>query len=293
MSVQNLLSTQPYIERRRSSAGRTAAAGASFQDQLTAAVIQGPEIHLRKPVENTVFSGGCGGRDNTFQEIYAEYTADSTSENPVIRISGTSDSGPYDFTCSVKDIDPSNASYAELAALYGHLVKTGAYQSALPQEFQGVLPTGMGPYDVSEKRDYLGEIRRFQEDSTVFGPYKDAGSAELLALYQPYASGGGTAVPSVLDHTGFVKEDLLSLLYNAKLDMLKRMKQSREAAEEQEDWERLMEYLDAWIETIRKEADIEKTARAYADLKEAQEDAARNRKELADELLERLEKRLE
>lgn len=296
MSVQNLLHTQPAAEGRRPSPGRAAASGTSFQDQLaqTASAIQGPDIHLRRPVENTVFSGGCGGQNNTFQEIYAEYTADSTPENPIVRISGTSDSGPYDFTCQIQDIDPSNASYAELAALYGHLVKTGAHQSALPREFQGVLPTGMGPYDVSEKRDYIGEIRRFQDNPNIFGPYKGLETAELLALYQSCASGGGASVQSasVPDRSAFMKQDLLSVLCDAKLDMLTRMKLSKEKADEREDWERIMNYVDAWIETLREEADLEKIARAHADLEAAREDAARGRKDLTDQLLDRLSERL-
>ena len=53
------------------------------------------------------------------QEIYAEYTTDSTAKDPIVSVWGTSDSGAYDFTCHVKEIDPSNASYAELAALFG------------------------------------------------------------------------------------------------------------------------------------------------------------------------------
>ena len=53
-----------------------------------------------------------------------------------------------------------------------------------------------------------------------------------------------------------------------------------------------MEYVDAWIETLRKEADIEKLARAHADLEAAREDAARDRKDLTDRLLERLSERL-
>lgn len=294
MSVQNLLHTQPAGEGRRPSPGRAAAAGASFQNQLaqTASVIQGPDIHLRRPVENTVFSGGCGGRNNTFQEIYAEYTADSTPENPIVRVCGTSDSGPYDFTCQIQDIDPSNASYAELAALYGHLVKTGARQSALPREFQGVLPTGMGPYDVAEKRDYIGEIRHFQDNPNISGPYKGLETAELLALYQSRSSGAAVQSASVPDHGSFMKQDLLSVLHDAKLDMLNRMKLSKEKADEREDWERIMNYVDAWIETLWEEADLEKIARAHASLEAAREDAARNRKDLTDQLLDRLSERL-
>ncbi len=290
MSIQNLLGTQPYAEERRAAAGSSRAAGASFQERMTrtaaSAVIQGPGIHLRRPVEGTVFSGGRGGRNGAFQEVYAEYTADSSPEDPIVRVSGTSDSGPYSFTCHIKDIDPSHASYAELAALYGHLVKTGAFQSALDS---GVLPTGLETGDVTEKRDYLGLIDRHQYDDHFGGVCKGQ-AAELLALYRPYASGGSGG--SSLDRGSFMKEDLISVLYDAKVDMLGRMKKSKEKSDEQEDWDRLMEYVDAWIETLRKEADIEKLARAHADLEAAREDAARDRKDLTDRLLERLSERL-
>ena len=132
MSVQNLLSTQSPTESRRFAAGGNKPAGLSFQERLAqtsanAACIQGPDIHLRLPNENTVFSGSHAGQNHTMQTIYAEYTADSTPEDPIVRVTGASDSGPYDFTCRIKDIDPSNASYAELAALFGYLQKTGAY----------------------------------------------------------------------------------------------------------------------------------------------------------------------
>ena len=288
MSVQNLLNTQPPIEHRRPSAGHAAAAGASFQDQLvqTAAAVQGPEIRLRMPNENTVFSG-CHGA--AAQEIYAEYTPDSTPGDPVVRVSGRADSGSYDFTRHIRDIDPSNASYAELAALFGHLVKTGAFQSALGS---GPLPTGLEAGDVTARRDYLSLIDRHQSDPH-FGNVCQAQAAELLALYRPYASGASVqsaAAPE--DHGAFVKEDLLSALYDARIDIFNRMKQRREKTEEQEDWDRIMKYLDAWIETIRKEADAQKIARAHADLRKAQEDAARNRKELADIILEELTERM-
>ena len=49
------------------------------------------------------------------------------------------------------------ASYAELAALYGHLAKTGALQSAPGGT---VLPTGLETGDITERRDYLGMIDR-------------------------------------------------------------------------------------------------------------------------------------
>ena len=78
-------------------------------------LIQGPNIHLRMKGENCIYSGGRFSDSATFQNIYAEYTSDSTAEDPVVRISGTAESGKFDFICHIRDIDPSNASYAELS----------------------------------------------------------------------------------------------------------------------------------------------------------------------------------
>ena len=118
MSIQRLTNAPARPESRPAGApARTA--DVSFRDRMTrtgAAV--NDSIHLRMPGENIAYSGARGGKNGTFQEICAEYMADSTPEDPVVRVTGTSDSGPYEFTCHVYDIDPSNASYAELAALY-------------------------------------------------------------------------------------------------------------------------------------------------------------------------------
>ena len=253
MSVQNLLNTQPRTDSRPA-AGRSRTAGASFQEKLvqTSAVVEAPPIHLRMPTENTVYSGAHAGRNNTMQEIYAEYAVGSTPENPIVRISGVSDSGPYDFTCRIKDIDPSNASYAELAALYGHLAKTGALQNAPDGT---VLPTGLETGDITERRDYLGMIDRHQYDPH-FGNTCKAQAAGLLALYQPYASeGGASRSASALDHSVLMKNNLLSALGDFKTSILERMEKAKENEEEQQAWEKLLKYLDAWIESLREEAE--------------------------------------
>lgn len=286
MSVQNLLNTQPRTDSRPA-AGRSRTAGASFQEKLvqTSAVVEAPPIHLRMPTENTVYSGAHAGRNNTMQEIYAEYAADSTPEDPIVRISGVSDSGPYDFTCHIKDIDPSNASYAELAALYGHLAKTGALQSAPGGT---VLPTGLETGDITERRDYLGMIDRHQYDPHFGGTCK-AQAAELLALYQPYASEGGTSrSASALDHSVLMKNSLLSALGDFKTSTLERMEKAKENEEEQQAWEKLLKYLDAWIESLREEADVRKIAQAHAALAALQADAESDRPDLGDYLLEQL-----
>lgn len=260
MSIQGLANTQAApAERRRAAAGPARTAGASFQDRLarTSAAVTGPAIHLRMPGENTVYSGARGGRDAA-QAIYAEYTADSTPEDPVVRITGTADSGPFDFTCHIRDIDPSNASYAEMAALYGHLVKTGAYESALGG---GVLPTGLESGDVTERRDYLSAIDSHQYDRH-FGGVCRAQATELLALYQPYASGVSSGSSAALDRGALLREDPLAALNEARLLLLRRTREGREWKKEQEEWDRLMKCLDRWIDALRERAERERDVTA-------------------------------
>lgn len=262
MSIQGLANTQAApAERRRSAAGPARAAGASFQDRLerTSAAVTGPAIHLRMPGENTVYSGARGGRDAA-QEIYAEYTADSTPEDPVVRVTGTADSGPFDFTCHINDIDPSNASYAELAALYGHLVRTGACRGGLGG---GVLPTGLASGDVTERRDYLGAIGRHQYDRH-FGGVCRAQASELLALYQPYASGVSAGSSAALDRGALLREDPLAALNEARELLLQRSREGREWKKEQEEWDRLMKCLDSWIDALRERAQREREDRSGA-----------------------------
>ncbi len=294
MSVSSLTNTQKvHEENRRSEAKQSTPTGLSFQEQLVqasagfSAVIQGPDIHLRMPTENTVYSIAHAGRNNTMQELYAEYTADSTPEDPIVRVSGKSDSGPFDFTCHIKEIDPSNASYAELAALFGHLQKTGAFQSSL-RVAPSVVPTGLETGDISEKRDYLSMIDRHQYDSR-FGGSCQAQAAELLALYRPCASGISSQSASPLDHSAFMKENLLSSLSDFRTAVLERMKKAKENEEDQEAWDKFMEYLDAWIESLREEADARKIARAHAALTALRTEADSDRPDLADYLLEQLQ----
>lgn len=293
MSISSLASTQTRIESCRTAARQAAASGSSFQAQLaqTSAAVQGPAIHLRMPNENCVFSGAHKGRNRTMQEIYAEYTAGSTPENPVVHVSGTADSGPFDFTCRIKDIDPSGASYAELAALFGHLEKTGVFQSG--HLSSRVIPTGLRTGDITEKRDYLGLIERHQYDRR-FGDTCKAQASELLALYRPYAS--GTEAPrsaSTFDHSAFMKTDLLSALADFKTSALERMEKAKKNEEDQEAWEKLMKYLDAWIESLREgKADVQKSARAYAGLQDELTKDNSGRKDLGDYLLEQLEQSL-
>lgn len=293
MSVSSLSGAQKARPDSRCSAARQSGpSGLSFQERLarTAAgtsAAEGPPVHLRMPSETTVYSGAHIGRNGTMQEVYAEYTADSTFEDPIVRVSGVSDSGPYAFTCHIKDIDPSNASYAELAALFGHLVKGGAFQGGL-SIVPDVVPIGLETGDIMERRDYLSLIDRHQYDRR-FGSNCRAQAAELLAVYRPCFSGSeASRGASALDRKDFLKEDLLSALAEFQSSALNRMKKARENEEEQEAWDKLMNYLDAWIESLREEGDIRKITRAHAALAALQTDAASDRKDPGSELLERL-----
>lgn len=158
--------------------------------------IQGPGFFLRMG-EDFLCSGGVGGANP--QTYEAEFTADSTDEDPIVRIRGTANSGAFDFTCRIRDIDPSNASYAELAALNRWLCRTGAYQTKFPGQAGGVLPCGMDCGDVSQKRDFIGAIQNFIASASSaahypkYGPGICAHARELLGVYQEVSRGKGFA----------------------------------------------------------------------------------------------------
>lgn len=85
------------------------------------------------------------------------------------------------------------------------------------------------------------------------------------------------------------KDSLLTSLFDFKTSMLERMKKAKENEEEQEAWDKLMKYLDAWIESLREEGDVRKIARAHAALTSLQADAESERPDLGDSLLSQLE----
>ena len=64
-------------------------------------------IYLRLLGERGIYSGGRPGKTG-MQTVYVEYTADSTQEDPIVQISGTADSGTFDFLCHINDIDPAD-----------------------------------------------------------------------------------------------------------------------------------------------------------------------------------------
>jgi len=157
------------------------AGASSFKDLLSDAqqTVQA-SIHLYLPRENTIFSGGPGT-----QSVYAEYTADSTAEDPIVRIRGEASSGEYDFTCHINDIDPKQASYAEMCALWGHLRSTGEISFQFGGSSRPVIPYGVDTGDVTQKQNYMDKINRMTT-SQMFDSANQISARELLGIYQNF-----------------------------------------------------------------------------------------------------------
>lgn len=154
---------------------------ASFQSMLSAAQQAQPEtIQLYLPRENTIYSGGTG-----YQTVYAEYTADSTADDPVVRVMGQASSGAFDFTCRINDIDPNRASYAEMCALWGHLQKSGEVSYDSSNKNRNVIPYGVETGDITRRQNYMSKIS-MMTTSTMFDQGNRDSARTLLNVYQSF-----------------------------------------------------------------------------------------------------------
>lgn len=160
---------------RESSFGRMLSNAKQDCDRVSTSV-----LYLR--TENTLYSGSLGGT----QTVYAEYTLDSTDEDPVARIRGNNHDGEFDFVCHINEIDPANASYAEMCALFGHLQKTGQIPSAANlYKYFNVLPCGTNTGDVTQKLNYITAIDHITT-SQMFSESNREVARILLKLYQNF-----------------------------------------------------------------------------------------------------------
>lgn len=133
-----------------------------------------------------------------------------------------------------------------------------------------------------------GENRR-----SAPGQAQPAGASFLDQLTSASAAKQGrdaeTAQAGAPDRSSFMKEALFSDLSDFRVAVLDRMKKAKENEDEQEAWDKLMEYLDAWIESLREESDVRKVARAHAALTSLRSEADSDRPDLGDYLLKQLE----
>ena len=138
------------------------------------------KLYLR--TEKSVYSGGIGEGGQT---VYAEYTEDSTQEDPIVRILGRDSSGEYEFICHINDIDPTHASYAEMCALFGHLQKTGQFTRGPGSLHTNVLPYGISIGNVTQRQNYMSRITEMTA-SQLFDQANRDEAKLLLKLYQDF-----------------------------------------------------------------------------------------------------------
>lgn len=157
-------------------------AGSSFDQQLCSAKAASGKYVVPLKNENFVFYIGHGDG----QDVYVEYTAESTPENPVVRISGHSLKGAFDFTMNVNDINPQNASYAELCALVGHQQQSGMLRANAALGICRPTPLGMQIEDFMQKANYMHKSQQYLSSGKISESIHNQGN-ELLNLYQGVA----------------------------------------------------------------------------------------------------------
>ena len=158
-----------------------AAAGrgsSSFTYQLSEnhRVIVGPGCTIPMWSEDTVYYG----MDGSNQDVHVTLTEDSTEDDPIVLIKGHSASGEFDFTRHIKDIDPSNASYAEMCALIGWEERIN------PSGKKGLLmptPLGMDVGNVTRKQNFVNLSSQYLASGKFSQSIADQ-TKKLLELYQ-------------------------------------------------------------------------------------------------------------
>jgi len=153
-----------------------------FGDKLLHCAARPDHTMVILPKENTVcFVGHAIGGEQT---VYAEYTADSAEEDPKVRILCHSRNGLFEFTRRIHEIDPRNCSYAELAALHGHLQKTG--QEVPDHGELGPLPSGYEIGSYIHRQDFVKGLADLSRTRPI-DPALAADAADLSRFYAEMA----------------------------------------------------------------------------------------------------------
>ena len=170
-----------YLQPVGSSPVQGAAASkgkSSFTYQLSEnhRVIVGPGATIPMWTEDTIYYG----MDGNNQDVHVTLAEGSTEDDPIVRIKGHSASGEFDFTRHIKDIDPSNASYAEMCALIGWQERIN------PSGKKGLLmptPLGMDVGNITQKQNFVGLSSQYLASGKFSQSIADQ-TKELLELYQ-------------------------------------------------------------------------------------------------------------
>lgn len=112
----------------------------------------GKTIHVYRDALYT--TGGGNG-----QELHLNYAESSTEENPVIKAWGVDSRGKeYEELIYVNQVDPRNATIAEMKALEAHLKKQGdsVLTAQIPRVgFGNFIGEALGGFDVHEKINFI------------------------------------------------------------------------------------------------------------------------------------------
>lgn len=123
------------------------------------------------------------------------------------------------------------------------------------------------------------------------GVRRESGQTEAAGRsFQDLMRAAGSELPSAEARSGHA--DMRSYLYEARLAVLENMERGKEKEEEEEAWDKLMEYVDAWIESLREEGDIEKTARAYAAVEALKVKCPAKRRDIGDWVIKMMKENL-
>lgn len=106
-------SVRPVMHQARPKAAGTG----RFSEMLEAHTVYGDQIPSIRLSDHVIISVIRGEGDY----FRAEYTSDSTEEDPIVRISGKSGGGSFDYVRHLRDIRPGSATLPEMYALTGHL----------------------------------------------------------------------------------------------------------------------------------------------------------------------------
>lgn len=132
-------------------------------------------------LENRIFWCASPG-----QNLFVEYAENSTPEDPIVRIRATSNGKSYDFTRHINDIDPSNASYAEMGALVGHLKQIGEYNESIDNGLAfSPLPMGYEVGNYMQKQNFMAGIRNIAS-SEMFSQNIVLSAADYLEMYSSF-----------------------------------------------------------------------------------------------------------
>lgn len=149
---------------------------------------QGSNFDISKPITVYMLDEQCiySSTAADGQSVHVIYEEGSTPEDPVVRIFGNSLSGEYEEIVHINEIDPSNATYAELCALLAHKNRTGEYTSGQKTLLEPV-PFGVDRGDYSARGNFVQKVREYGSGNQQNGSYWMASTGEsLLNFYDQY-----------------------------------------------------------------------------------------------------------